>query len=219
MKFTIATIHSAYAFPFSPDGKDVARELSQGNGKYSVADLNWLKPSEDYNYNADIMLNKGVENLSNVSSSLALYFEEQFSDVDNPLLWIPSFHLNYLFYKNYFNKSILDVDNLLSEVIQRIGITEVEIVVFYLGEQSLKNLSQVFSKNIDEAPSKNIKLSFYELSENSALFGSLVKNYSLSMYEKVDSDSSNWKYLNESSVRAFETYGKELNPYENKSSS
>ncbi len=213
MKFTIATIHSAYAFPFSPDGRDVATELSQGVENFSAVNINWLKPVESYNYNAEILLNKEIEGLDNVSSSLVAYFEEQFSDVDNPLLWMPSFHLNQHYYKNYLSKSVVDTDNILSQVVQKMGLTELEVIVFHLGEDSLKNISHDPVQGVIGSTSEGkMNILFYELPKKSPLSESLVKNYSLSKYEETDLYGKSWKYLHETSVESFEKYGKLLNP-------
>lgn len=212
MKFVIATVHPAYAFPFSSDGKDVVKEFTNKDKNISVASLNWLKPVENYNNNVEILLNNEIEGLENVDTSLEYYFKEQFFEDEKILLWMPSFYLNYLFYKDCMNKSIFEVDNLLSHLKRKAVITELEVIVFHLGKQSLKAFSYEDPKNINEKFKENLTISDYELKEGSVLFDVLVKNYSLSKYMIDDIHSKNWKHLHESSNDAFYKYGKLLKP-------
>lgn len=211
MKFTIATIHCAYGLSYVPDGKIVESELSNAKAPVSLVNINWLKPAENHKYIADMMLQAEIIGLERVEKALLAYFKEQFLDNDSRLLWMPSFHRMHLFCKHYLEgKSVFDVGNtIFSKVLNEIA-TEVEVLVFYLGEKSLTELgSPNLSTENFTANAMKIQVSPYEVSDKPSLFDALLKNYSLTMLNREKDSIFNTAFISDPVLlEQFSNYGK-----------
>jgi len=193
MKFTIATIHNAYGLSHIPDGIAVEMELSNINPLISLVDVNWLKPVDNNQYIADILFEDNISKLNKVESALEYYFTEQFDDNSSRLLWMPTFHKMHMFCKCYLkNKSVFDIENtIFSRVINKLA-TEVDVLVFTLGDKSLTKLgSPKFAKERFVVNDINVQILSHEITKKSDLFEDLLKYYSLSVIgnkESLDSD-------------------------------
>jgi len=188
MKFTIATIHSAYGLSYIPNGKIIEQELSTFISPDSLVDINWLKPSEDHKYIADMMFADEIIGLERVEDALISYLTEQFNEDCSRLLWMPSFHKKHLFCQHFLkNKSVFDVGNtIFSKVLTDIA-TEVEVLIFHVGNKSLTKLGS--PKLLNEkllVGDMDVQISGYEVAEKSRLHQALLKSYSLNILNRQE---------------------------------
>ena len=213
MKFTIATIHSAYGLLYIPDGKAVELELNKSKDSVSLVDLNWLRPEEDHKYIANIMFNDEIEGLIKVESALESYFYEQFDINESRLLWIPSFHEMHMFCRNFLEiQSVFDMENtILSKIIKNIA-TEVEVLVFHLGDKSLSKLGKFKSSDINEEfflDGLKVKIKDMKVIKKSRLFEEILKNYSLYLLSQRHDQNIKEKIIKDDvQLEHYSKYGK-----------
>lgn len=186
MKFTIATFHNAYDLFYIPDGKIIELELIEKKSPVTLADINWLKPIENHKYIADMIFENEIIGLDNVETALCSYFKDQFYNDKSRLLWMPTFHKKHYFCQHYLdNISVFNVGNtIFSKVISTIA-TEVEVLVFYLGNKSLVKLgSKVLKKETFSIGNLKICISPHEVSDKSRVYEDIRKNYNLTVLKQ-----------------------------------